>query len=36
MPILFYLPFIVFSGMFSVATESIREPAKQRVKAKKD
>jgi hypothetical protein len=36
MPILFYLPFIVFSGMFSVATESMREPAKQRVKAKKD
>jgi hypothetical protein len=29
MPFLFYLPFIIATGMFSVATESLAAPARK-------
>lgn len=35
MPMLFYLPFIIATGMMAVAAETMQEPAKQKVGAKK-
>jgi hypothetical protein len=36
MPIFFYLPLIIATGMLSVAAETMREPAKQKVRATKN
>jgi hypothetical protein len=35
MPIFFYLPFIIATGMLSIATDTMRVPAKQEARAKK-
>ena len=35
MPILFYLPFIIATGLLTVAAESLRVPVKQEACAKK-
>jgi hypothetical protein len=36
MPILFYLPFIIATGVLSVAAGNMRAPANQQTRAKKD
>src|SRR4051794_33825488 len=34
MPLLFYLPWIIWAGMFGVAQDAAREPAKAKAEAK--